>query len=115
MISALADHRVIIPIETDEQVIDCCHRMRDDNGWIVAYLITVDEPYVRACYAVGQTAYSPYSDNQLIETICHEISHLFIWEHGKAHTALINLFYDKVILSKKAKNTFFILAEVRRW
>ena len=89
--------------------------MRDDNGWIVAYLITADEPYVKACYAVGQTACSPYSDNQPIETVCHEIAHLSIWDYGKDHTSLINLFYDNVILSKRVKNTFFFLTEVRRW
>lgn len=94
-----ANHKAIIPMSDDEQVLGCCHRMRDDDGTIVAYLITIDEPYVRACYAGRQTAYSPYSDNQLIETICHEIAHLSVWDHGKDHTALTNQFYNKVILS----------------
>lgn len=94
-----ADHKSIIPMEEDEEVLGCCHKMMDDAGQAVAYLITVDEPYIRACYAGRQTAYSPYSDNQLIETVCHEIAHLCVWDHGKEHAALTNQFYDKVLLS----------------
>lgn len=96
-----ANHSEIIPTGDREQVLGCCHRINDNNGGVVAYLITIDEAYIRSCYCGRQTPYSPYSDNQLIETICHEIAHLYIWEHGKEHTALTNELYNAVINSIK--------------
>lgn len=38
-----ADHKSIIPMEEDEEVLGCCHKMMDDAGQAVAYLITVDD------------------------------------------------------------------------
>ena len=43
---------------------------------------------------------SHYNVYSLIETICHELAHLFIWEHGEEHTRLTqeftNIFVQQV-------------------
>lgn len=98
------NHRAFIPMGEGEEVLGCCHRVNDNEGNPILYVITIDEPYIRACYYGRQTAYSPYSDNQLIETICHEIAHMYIWEHGKDHTQLTNELYDSVIKSLNFTN-----------
>lgn len=101
------DHKLFIPMEEDEEVLGCCHKIRSESGDLKGYLITIDEPYIRACYYGRQTAYSPYSDNQLIETICHEIAHLYVWDHNEDHKNLTNELYDFIISSiekNKIKN-----------
>ncbi len=97
------NHKEFIPMEEDEEVLGCCHKMKDDDGNLLGYFITIDEPYIKACFYGRRTAYSPYSDNQLIETICHEIAHLYIWEHNEDHKLLTNELYDFIILSLSSK------------
>lgn len=89
------DHKSFIATEEGEEVLGCCHRVA--NG----YIISIDAPYIKACYYGRQTAYSPFSDNQLIETICHEIAHTQVWAHNKDHKDLTNALYDTVIASLK--------------
>lgn len=93
------DHKLFLSTEENEEVLGCCHKIRDDNDHLIGYVITIDEPYIRACYYGRQTAYSPYSDNQLIETICHEIAHLYVWEHNEDHKNLTNELYDFTVQS----------------
>lgn len=80
------DHKAHIPMEPEEEILGCCHKMLDDDGNIAAYLISIDEPYIKACYHGAR--YSPYNRDTLAETICHEIAHLYIWEHGPEHSEL---------------------------
>lgn len=91
------DHKAFIPMEDGEEILGCCHKINDDFGNLLGYVITIDEPYIKACYNGRQTPYSPFSDNQLIETICHEIAHLFIWQHNEDHKNLTNELYDCTI------------------
>lgn len=86
-------------MQDDESVLGCCHKIRDDYGNEIGHVITIDEPYIRACYNGRQMPYSPYSDNQLIETICHEIAHMYVWEHNEDHKNLTNELYDSVMAS----------------
>ncbi len=97
------DHKAFIPMEEGEEILGCCHKLNDDKGDLVGYVITIDEPYIKSCYNGRQAPYSPFSDNQLIETICHEIAHIFVWEHNKEHKNLTNELYDTAIyfLEKK--------------
>lgn len=80
------NHREHIPMANDEEVLGCCHKILDNNGNLVDYLITIDIPYIRSC--LYGMPYSPYNIDMLVETICHEIAHLYIWQHGSEHTAL---------------------------
>lgn len=98
------DHKLFLSMEEDEEVLGCCHKLRSNSGEVKGYIITIDEPYIRACYYGRQTAYSPYSDNQLIETICHEIAHLYIWDHNEDHKNLTNELYNSVVDSLLIKN-----------
>lgn len=88
------DHKILSEYET---ILGCCHKLKDDQDKIIGYIITIDENYIRACYYGRQVAYSQYSDNQLIETICHEIAHLTYWEHNKEHKELTNMLYNTTI------------------
>jgi hypothetical protein len=72
----------------DTDILASCHRFKDSDGSIVKYIITVDESYIKACYNGRQTRYSRYSTKDLVETICHEIAHLFFWDHSQEHTKL---------------------------
>ena len=92
------EHKLFIPMEEGEEVLGCCHKIAN-SGQLSDYIITIDEPYIRACYYGRQAPHSPYSDNQLIETICHEIAHLYIWEHTKEHKELTNELYRTVVNS----------------
>lgn len=96
-----ADHHQIIPMREGEEVLGCCHKISDSSGDNIGYVITIDIPYIKACYYGRQAEYSPYSDNQLIETICHEIAHLYIWDHSNDHKELTNELYNCVIDSLK--------------
>ena len=87
------DHRLFLNTENSENVLGCCHRFIDNDGNI-QYLITIDESYIRACYYGRQTKYSLYSDDALIETICHEIAHIFFWTHDKDHEKLTKELYN---------------------
>lgn len=104
------DHKTFIVGDTEGDILGCCHKVKNEEGEVVLYVITIDETYIRACFYGRQTTYSPYSDNQLIETICHEIAHLYLWEHGKDHTALTNELYDTVIASLNNSNKFLNLS-----
>lgn len=90
------DHKML---SGDETILGCCHKMKNDKGKLLRYIITIDENYIKACYYGRQTAYSQYSDNQLIETICHELAHLKFWGHNSDHKELTNFLYNTVIES----------------
>lgn len=81
------DHERFLPHDEGE-ILGCCHKIRDSDGVTIGYLITIDEGYIKACYNGRQTAYSLYSDYKLIETICHEIAHLYYWNHDSNHEKL---------------------------
>lgn len=72
----------------EEDILGCCHRIKADSGETIGYIITIDEDYITACYYGRQTQYSLYSDKTLMETICHEIAHLYYWNHDKDHEQL---------------------------
>lgn len=88
------DHRKFLNTKDAGNVIGCCHRIRDNKGNIIDYVITIDENYVRSCYYGRQALYSEYSDNKLIETICHEIAHLYFWKHDENHKNLTLELYN---------------------
>lgn len=88
------NHKEHIPMGEDEAILGCCHKILDDNGDLVTHLITIDEPYIKACY-YGEP-YSPYNKDALAETICHEIAHLYIWQHGAEHSALTRELHNAV-------------------
>lgn len=81
-----------VSVMNDGDILGCCHKFKNDNGNIVKCLITVDENYIHSCIQHGFLRYSPYNIYSLIETICHELAHLFIWEHGEAHAELTKEF-----------------------
>lgn len=91
------EHRLFMDIPKDTEVLGCCHKIRNSNGEVIDHVITIDEPYIRMCYYGRQTDYSKYSDKTLIETICHEIAHLFFWEHDANHAQLTKDLYNTVI------------------
>lgn len=67
--------------ENGSNILGCCHKITDSNGNLVSVFITIDENHIRECFYL-------YKDLFLAETICHEIAHLFIWNHGKEHDLL---------------------------
>ena len=99
------DHARHLQVEPGDQILGCCHKIRDNAGETIGYLITIDEPYIRACYFGRQLPYSPYSDMQLIETICHEIAHMTCWEHDEKHAELTKQLYDTVMQSLQFKRS----------
>ena len=94
------EHRIFMDVKNDEEILGCCHKIRSDSGELVKYVITIDEPYIRACYYGRQSKYSPYSDTMLIETICHEIAHLIVWNHEKEHSQLTKELYETILNSQ---------------
>lgn len=80
-------HKLFLP-EDEGEVLGCCHKIRDEQGDIVGYVITIDESYIEACCYGRQAAYSPYTKEKLLETICHEIAHLYYWSHDEQHKIL---------------------------
>lgn len=84
----------------DSDILGCCHKFKDGEGNLVKYLITIDDDYIHRCLQRGFLRYSPYNIYSLVETICHELAHLFIWEHGEEHTQLTqeftNIFVQQV-------------------
>lgn len=90
------DHDRFLPVESGSQVLGCCHKCTDPNGNLIGYIITIDIPYIKACFYGRQAPYSPYSDDQLIETICHEIAHTQVWEHTADHENLTRQLYRMV-------------------
>lgn len=91
------DHKKFFPVEKGEELLGICHKMRDRSGNVTGYIITIDEPYIRACYCGRQLPYSPFSDSTLMETICHEIAHLTVWEHGSEHDELTRRLYQAAL------------------
>ena len=87
-----AYHRQII--QDADDVLGCCHRFCDEEGNIVKSLITVDIDYIRACLHNRNTNGSQFTRIHLLETICHEIAHLYVWEHGPEHDALTSKFLN---------------------
>lgn len=83
-------------LKDGDEIQGSCHRFLDDNGKVVKQIITIDENYIKACFYGRQTRYSKYSDFMLIETICHELAHLFIWEHSPEHDDL-TMYFTRLI------------------
>jgi len=74
-----ADHATMFP--QGETILGCCHKFTDSSGNPAGIFITIDENHIRECFYL-------HKDLFLAETICHEIAHLFIWDHGKQHDLL---------------------------
>lgn len=87
------NHDLTLPVD---DVLGCCHRLRDDNGNLIGHIITIDEKYITACYYGRNIPHSQYNDDVLAETICHEIAHLYVWEHTKEHAELTTELHNVV-------------------
>ena len=73
-----------------KDALGCCISTNPDNqlGDGVDTYITIDCYFINECYRNEFMGDFLISGQTLLEVIVHEIAHLYVWRHGKKHTAL---------------------------
>lgn len=89
---------VPIYISSLRGVVGQCTKIYQWDGEVIARYIEIDRDYIAACYYGHSIRYSPYDTYSLIDTVCHEIAHLYYWQHGEDHSKLTDDLFQKTVV-----------------
>jgi hypothetical protein len=78
----------------EKEAYGICYKSLHDNNDL---FITIDNFFIHECYEEKFNNKYNLSFESLEHCICHEIAHIQEWRHGKKHTELTEILYNKVI------------------
>ena len=81
-----------------KNALGCCITTDRDNPLAqdAETYITIDTWYIHEKYQEHTGEMPRIEPTSMLEVIAHEIAHLYIWRHGKRHTALTAQIYQQI-------------------